>query len=102
MSRKTVKFELAHRDFKTVQLSAFNAYEIAFASEECEPEELLKDTYVKVGSDWARLDSNEEISRQIFHPECLEAPLTTLVRLMDKVKEISCGCIYRWESVNVP
>jgi hypothetical protein len=102
MSRKTIKFELAHKDFKTTQMSAFHSYEMLFGKEEWAPEGILSDTYVREGSDWARLDSNEEISRLIFHPLGLESPLSVLMRLIEKVKGISCSAMYRWESVKIP
>jgi len=102
MSRKTVKFELAHKDFKTTQFSAFHSYEMIFG-EELSPEEVLKDTYMLLSDgNWARLDENSTISALIFHPERVESPLSTLTRLMEKVKEVSCVCMYKWESVKVP
>jgi hypothetical protein len=102
MSRKTVEFELAHKEFKTTQLSAFHSYEILFGGEEVEPEELLRDTYIKFNGDWIRLDSNKVIAQQVFHPMAIEAPLSALVRLMDKVKRISCDGMYKWEAIQVP
>jgi hypothetical protein len=103
MSRKTVKFELGHRNFKSKQLSAFHAYEVLFGNDgDVSPEELLQDTYIEAGSGWIRLDSEDIINEHIFHPANLESPLSMLTRLMDKIRRESCGCMYEWNHVKVP
>jgi hypothetical protein len=103
MARKTINFELAHKDFKTTQFSAFHSYELLFGEETPYPSEILFDTYVKdtIG-EWVRLDSRDAISRLVFHPEGIEPPLTTLLRLIHKVQGISCECMYGWEPIKTP
>jgi hypothetical protein len=102
MSRKTVKFELGHRQFKTVQFSAFHAYEMIFGQEEFRPEDLLSDTHIETDNGWISLDEPRTISALIFHPVQLESPLSMLTRLMAKVRAISCDAMYNWTHIKVP
>jgi hypothetical protein len=102
MSRNTVKFELAHSKFKTTQFSAFHAYGLLFDKEDIEPEEVLEDTYIETVEGWIKLDSSRVIAAQIFHPEQIEAPLSVLMRLIAKVREVSCSSMYNWEHIKVP
>src|ERR1700730_9608730 len=105
MARKTVKFELGHRNFKTKQFSAFRAYEVMFGdeSDDMSPEDLLQDTLIETEPGvWLELDSKDAINSQIFHPVDMESPLSMLTRLIAKVKSIGCGAMYEWDHVKVP